>query len=76
MEYSFCHKVFIGIIYCLLLSTSNDQILSSDTLVDTSITYGKLENGLSYYIKPIENGSSEIHLRLIVKAGLMQEVSG
>ncbi|APS37442.1 M16 family metallopeptidase [Salegentibacter sp. T436] len=76
MEYSFCHKVFIGIIYCLLLSTSNAQILSSDTLVDTSITYGKLENGLSYYIKPIENGSSEIHLRLIVKAGLRQEVSG
>ncbi|MBC8770544.1 insulinase family protein [Arenibacter sp. BSSL-BM3] len=41
-----------------------------DTMpLDPSIRHGKLPNGLTYYIKPTGDGSSEMSLRLVVKAG-------
>ncbi|WP_335965127.1 insulinase family protein [Galbibacter sp. PAP.153] len=44
--------------------------------LDPSIRYGKLHNGLTYYIKSIDNRSSELHIRLLIKAGWAQEGLG
>ncbi|MCM4162416.1 MULTISPECIES: pitrilysin family protein [unclassified Arenibacter] len=46
------------------------SITFKDTVpLDPSIRHGKLSNGLTYYIKPTGDGSSELSLRLLVKAG-------
>ncbi len=41
--------------------------------VDTSITKGKLDNGLTYYIKKNKLPEDRVELRLVVNAGSMQE---
>ncbi len=68
----------MGILGSLILCVSNAQNLkpSHSEPLDSSIVFGKLDNGLSYYIKPINNNSSKIHFRLIVKTGYRQEVDG
>lgn len=78
MKHYFNSKSFLGIVCSLILSTSNAQKLNPVNIepLDTSITSAKLDNGFSYFLKPVGNGSSEIHLRLIVKAGYRQEVEG
>lgn len=44
--------------------------LVQDTVpLDPGIRYGKLSNGLTYYIKPIKGSSPEMDVRLLVKAG-------
>ena len=45
-------------------STSNQQVP-----LDQSITYGKLENGLAYYIKPVPESQEEVNLYFYIKAG-------
>lgn len=41
-----------------------------DTIpLDSSIRYGKLPNGFTYYIKPVNSHLSKIDMRLIVKGG-------
>jgi len=42
-------------------------------ITDSDIRYGKLENGLTYYIKPIEGSETDIFLNLYVKAGNRHE---
>lgn len=49
--------------------------LSNFPPLDPSIRYGVLPNGLTYYIKSVEDNSSEVHLRLLMKAGIFQENS-
>ena len=41
--------------------------------LDPRIRYGKLTNGLTYYIKSVDTTSKAIDTRLIVKAGSNQE---
>lgn len=42
----------------------------SDSIsLDPGIRHGVLTNGLTYYIKDVKNGSSNIDMRLVVKAG-------
>lgn len=51
-------------------TTSVNSMAFKDTVyLDPSIRHGKLSNGLTYYIKPTGDGSSEMSLRLVVKAG-------
>lgn len=51
------------------VAQDNEQGNISNLALDKSITYGKLKNGLTYYIKPTENESSKIYMRLYLKAG-------
>ncbi|WP_304139353.1 M16 family metallopeptidase [Mesonia mobilis] len=70
-------KYFIT--YVLLLSInfySNafDKSYPKDSLaLDPSITYGKLNNGFQYYIKPTSNAKQNLEIRFLVKAGFNQE---
>ncbi|XCF04808.1 insulinase family protein [Tamlana crocina] len=47
----------------------NSSICKETVALDPSIRHGVLDNGLTYYIKPTDNGSSQMDIRLIVKAG-------
>ena len=49
------------------VAQDNEQGNISNLALDKSITYGKLKNGLTYYIKPTENESSKIYMRLYLK---------
>lgn len=52
---------------------ASNLILSN---TDSNIRYGKLENGFTYYIKPIEGPETDIFLNLYVKAGTYHEGKG
>jgi len=51
----------------------NSNSKTSIPSIDNSIRYGKLENGFTYYIKPIADPETDIFLRLYVKAGTNHE---
>ncbi len=53
-----------------------NQPLNDSIPLDSSIRYGKLTSGLTYYIKPIDNPAAGLNLRLVVKAGYFHERSG
>lgn len=51
-----------------LLNSSQD-----DFPMDKSIRYGKLSNGFTYYIKPLNTPQEKLNMSLYVKAGLNQQ---
>ncbi|EKF55579.1 peptidase M16 [Galbibacter marinus] len=61
---SFLLTFFLGGMFMVHSSGSQDTIP-----LDRSIRHGKLLNGLEYYIKPIKDGSSQLDVRLLIKAG-------
>ncbi|MBD1155629.1 insulinase family protein [Pelagibacterales bacterium SAG-MED16] len=60
---------FIFVIFLLLVGKS----FANEFPLDPSITYGKLENGLTYYIKKNNYPSSKVKIKLVVKAGSLME---
>lgn len=66
-------KTCIIILVFQLYFFSSPNLYSSNSqdtlLLDPKIRHGKLPNGLTYYIKPINDSSSKIDIRLFVKAG-------
>jgi zinc protease len=44
-----------------------------DYPVDTAVTIGKLDNGLTYYIRENNNPGAKVELRLVINAGSAQE---
>lgn len=67
-------SVIAGLI--IHVSLANTTTPPDTTQLDSSIRYGKLPNGLSYYIKPLDNPNAGLNLRLVVKAGFFQEGPG
>src|SRR5690554_5055210 len=59
------------------ISTSQAQIPplteENPSSLDGSIRYGKLDNGLAYYIKSLPNSQEKINLRFFVLAGSNHE---
>lgn len=63
-------------LFLLTSLTGKSMVLQKDPpALDPSIRYGILPNGLTYYIKPINTKSSELEIRLLIKAGSAQEDS-
>ena len=60
---------YIFVIFLLLVVKS----FANEFPLDPSITYGKLENGLTYYIKKNNYPSSKVKIKLVVKAGSLME---
>lgn len=58
------------------ISLANTTTFTDSIPLDPGITYGVLPNGLTYYIKPIENPAAGLNLRLVVKAGFFHEAQG
>lgn len=69
-----------AILYVFLFLVTNlygeNRSLQGDpSALDSSIRYGVLPNGLTYYIKPLNNKTSELDIQLLIKAGRAQEDS-
>ena len=60
---------YVLFVYLLLVGKS----FANEFPLDPSITYGKLENGLTYYIKKNNYPSSKVRIKLVVKAGSLME---
>ncbi|WBL24267.1 M16 family metallopeptidase [Zunongwangia sp. HGR-M22] len=52
--------------------TTNEVSFQNDSL-NTNFMYEKLQNGFSFYVKPLEKHSKKIHLKLFIKGGGSQE---
>ncbi len=64
---------FLFLIYISISAVYAD--ISPDTILvpDSEITLGRLENGLTYYIKPNRYPEDQVFLRLVVKSGSVME---
>lgn len=61
-------------LFCFLVITIYADIAPDTVLIpDSSITLGKLSNGLTYYIKPNSYPENQVYLRLVVKSGSAME---
>jgi zinc protease len=69
--------LFMGwffILIALVPAISFSQLKSSDKLpVDPKVKIGKLENGLTYYIRQNKKPEQKVELRLVVNAGSINE---
>ncbi len=64
----------IGFLLILIYSTSYAQFDTSLKIpVDPKVKIGKLENGLTYYIRQNKKPEQKVELRLVVNAGSVQE---
>lgn len=67
-------KSFLAVIFSILLSTSNAQVNPQELLpTDPAVTIGKLENGLTYYIRNNKKPEQKVELRLVVNVGSIVE---
>ena len=41
--------------------------------MDAGITYGKLDNGFTYYIRKNEKPKDKVYIKLVIKAGSVME---
>ncbi|HTN68289.1 MAG TPA: insulinase family protein [Dysgonamonadaceae bacterium] len=66
-KYNFLLILIHTLIWSVIPAYASDY---TDTLsLDPGIRHGVLPNGLTYYIKDVKNGSSNIDMRLVVKGG-------
>jgi len=59
--------------FSLFALSATAQELSEEMPLDPKTRYGKLENGLTYYIRHNAKPENRVQLRLAVHAGSMQE---
>lgn len=64
--------VFISI-FLLRMFVVYPSVYQDTIPLDPEIRHGRLANGLTYYIKPVEDGPAEMEIRLLVKAGKTHE---
>ena len=62
-----------AILFIAALSFGQTTGLDKPIPVDPKVKIGKLENGLTYYIRKNSKPENRVELRLVVKAGSMQE---
>jgi zinc protease len=66
--------VFILLMLFACLTSANAQDNPNEKLpVDPKVKVGKLENGLTYYIRNNEKPENKVELRLVINAGSIQE---
>lgn len=76
MFYSFVTKLASPCLVVAALLTApmvSAQNLDQNLPLDPKVTIGKLENGLTYYIRPNNKPEKKVELRLIVNAGSILE---
>jgi zinc protease len=70
--------VSIRLLLSLALASAGVQVLGQSTLsgplaMDSSILYGRLDNGLTYYIRQNRHPERKVELRLALRVGSLQE---
>ena len=63
-------RIYLIILFCFILLSNS---LASEFPLDPKIKYGKLENGLTYYIRKNDTPKKKVYLKLVVKAGSLME---
>ena len=66
-------KRILGIVVCGLLLSINVYASENEFPLDSNITYGKLENGFTYYIRENQTPKDKVSIKLIIKAGSIME---
>src|SRR5678815_5066726 len=66
-------SIFAVLVFWSLNITLNAQDLSQKLPVDSAVHIGKLENGLTYYIRHNEKPENKAEMRLVVNAGSILE---
>ena len=67
-------RLFLLALLIVHLATGQAQINLNEKLpLDTSVTIGKLANGLTYYIRHNAKPEQKVELRLVVNAGSINE---
>jgi len=67
----FKNKIFIILIIFILFS--NGLRAKDQFPIDETITYGKLDNGFTYYIRNNEKPKNKVYIKLVIKAGSVME---
>ena len=65
-------KILSIIIFGLLIFTSVLRA-ENEFPMDAGITYGKLDNGFTYYIRENEKPEDKVYIKLVIKAGSIME---
>jgi zinc protease len=65
--------LFIVFLFALSLSTSSQPNLTDKLPVDPNVKIGKLDNGLTYYIRQNKKPEQKVELRLVVNVGSILE---
>ncbi|MDC1378506.1 insulinase family protein [Pelagibacteraceae bacterium] len=64
-------KIFLApVIFVLFFSTLRAE---NEFPIDKAITYGKLDNGFTYYIRENEKPKGKAYIKLVIKAGSVME---
>ena len=66
-------KKLLGIVVLGLLLRGNAYASENEFPLDSTITYGKLENGFTYYIRENQTPKDKVSIKLIIKAGSIME---
>src|SRR5664279_2300547 len=65
--------LFIAFLFALSLSTFSQPNLTDKIPVDPNVKIGKLDNGLTYYIRQNKKPEQKVELRLVVNVGSILE---
>ncbi|HVX28334.1 MAG TPA: insulinase family protein [Parafilimonas sp.] len=66
-------SIFYVLVFLCACTTLNAQDLSQKLPLDSAVRFGKLPNGLTYYIRHNEKPESKAEMRLVVNAGSILE---
>ena len=61
------------IVFFIFFTFVHNFSYASEFPLDPKIKYGKLENGLTYYIRKNDTPKKKVYLKLVVKAGSLME---
>jgi len=64
-------KLFLASIIFVLISSFLRA--ENEFPMDAGITYGKLDNGFTYYIRKNEKPKDKVYIKLVIKAGSVME---
>jgi zinc protease len=67
------NKLLLFIFSIILLLFSSVLRAENEFPMDASITYGKLDNGFTYYIRENEKPENKVYIKLVIKAGSIME---
>ncbi|MGL5319165.1 MAG: M16 family metallopeptidase, partial [Bacteroidales bacterium] len=69
----FCAGAFVFTLFQVPQAQASDLLLRKAITNDSTVVYGKLENGLTYYVKNNKTNPGQIAYSLLVKAGSIDE---
>jgi len=73
LSFPLSRMLYSAVLVTALSGMANAQDLNSKLPTDPQVVTGKLDNGLTYYIRPNHKPANKVELRIVVKAGSILE---